>query len=114
MRIIHTNVKLSEVMSSPIVYSFASDGMLEPEFLKALRSVSKTIKGSWAYSTDHMQSSMDSNFNVKTVIRRYFAFESELDAMQFTLSFDTAQKAYIWPKSMRFTAHMYHSPETSE
>lgn len=114
MRNIRTGVKLSEVMSSPIVYSLASDGMAEPEFLKALRSVSKTIKGSWAYSTDHIQTKIDSSFNVNTVIRRYFAFESEIDAMQFTLTFDTSQRAYIWPKSVRFTAHMYHSSETSE
>lgn len=89
-------------------------------FQKLTRATYKLIKGTWGYCMPEEeqvdgfskldksgQLSFSFNENYKQMLRGYFAFKEEMDALQFRLSIDvTSVRVNIWPYRY-FTIHEY-------
>lgn len=89
-------------------------------FQKLARTTYKLIKGTWGYCMPeeeqvdgfskldkHGQLSFAFNEHYRQMLRGYFAFKEEMDALQFRLSISvTSVRVNMWPHR-KFTIHEY-------
>jgi hypothetical protein len=84
-----------------------------PKSFSDLRSRAyKLIQGTWGFSRPQIETQQEDNgiltslFNGRMVIRSYWCFRNDIDALQFRLMVgNNAKQIHLWPSSIWFTIH---------